>query len=460
MSAEQSNELGTLPVGRLLFKLAVPAITAQVVNMLYNIVDRIYIGHIPQVGATALTGVGVTFPIIMVISAFSALVGMGGAPRAAICMGRGDNKSAERILGNCAASLVAVSLLLTVLLRLFLQPLLMAFGASAETLPYGLAYMSIYAMGTLFVQMSLGLNAFITTQGFAKYSMITVLIGAVINIVLDPILIFGLDMGVRGAALASIFSQCCSMLWVLRFLTGERTLLRIRRKNLRISASVMLPVMALGVSPFIMQSTESLIVIVFNRSLQRYGGDLAVGAMTILTSVMQLTMMPLSGLTQGGQPITGYNFGAGKYDRVWASFRILLTVCLCYSGAMWAAAQLAPGFFVRLFANNDALLEIGSWALRVYMGAGFIMGAQIACQQTFIAVGQAKISLFLALLRKIVLLIPLALLLPHFFADKVFAVFLAEPIADALATATTLTLFFTQFPKILAQDARERGQDA
>lgn len=451
------SELGTKSVGKLLFSLAVPAITAQVVNMLYNIVDRMYIGHIAEVGATALTGVGICFPILMLISAFSALISMGGAPRAAIYMGKQDMKGAQRILGNCFACTLIVSLFLTMFFRSNSEKLLMLFGASAETLPYALSYINIYILGTMFVQLALGLNAFITTQGFAKYSMATVLIGAVINIILDPIFIFVFGMGVKGAALASVISQGASTVWVLIFLTGKRTALRLTVSDMRIRASVMLPVFALGISPFIMQSTESLINITLNRSLQSYGGDLAVGAMAILASTMQLLMMPLMGLSQGAQPIISYNFGAGSGDRVKKTFRLLLICSMVYSTSLWSIGVFSPQLFVRIFSNNSELVATACSAMRIYMGAAFMMGAQLACQQTFIAVGQAKVSLFLALLRKIILLLPLILILPNFFADKVFAVFLSEPIADFLATTTTLTLFMIQFPKILR---RNNGEDA
>lgn len=455
MAEKNESDLGTKPIGKLLISLAVPTITAQIVNMLYNIVDRIYIGQ--GVGKTALTGVGVSFPILILISAFSSLIGMGGAPRASIRMGQRDHTGAERILGNCFVTLLCISLALTVFFRTFSGPLLMMFGASPDTQPFGLAYINIYVLGTVFVQLSLGLNAFITAQGFSRYSMITVLIGAVANIILDPIFIFGFGMGVRGAALASVISQALSAFWVLRFLNGKVTTLRLRREHLRFSPKVMLPVLALGISPFIMQSTESLINIVFNRSLQQYGGDIAVGSMTILTSVMQLVMMPVSGLTQGAQPIISYNYGAKNNDRVKTAFRLLLLCSFCYTLVFWAIAQLFPAAVVRIFNSDPALLQTASWAMRIYLGAGFMLGIQIACQQTFVALGQAKYSLFLALLRKIILLLPLIWLLPQLISDQVFAVFLAEPIADLTATLTTLTLFLWQFPKLLAKNQKTGG---
>ncbi|MBC8571179.1 MATE family efflux transporter [Zongyangia hominis] len=447
MKPQQPADLGNDSIGKLLVRLAVPAIVAQLVNMLYNIVDRIYIGN--GVGSLALTGVGVTFPIIMLISAFSSLIGMGGAPRASIYMGQQRYDKAEQTLGNCFTSLIAISVVLTVALLWAGKPLLMVFGASSDTIGYATDYMNIYVCGTLFVQLALGLNTFISSQGFATQSMLTVLIGAVINIVLDPIFIFVFHMGVQGAALATIISQAISAAWVLCFLFGKSTKLKIRRKNLRVKLSVLLPVLALGVSPFIMQSTESLLNICFNSSLQRYGGDLAVGAMTIMGSLMQVLMMPLMGLTQGAQPIVGYNFGAKKNDRVKKAFRLLMIACVAFTSLFWLSMMFFPQIFIRLFNNDPELLRFTEWSIRIYLGAGFIMGAQIACQQTFIAVGQAKSSLFLAVLRKIILLIPLIYLLPLFLEDKVFAVFLAEPISDILATTTTILLFAFQFKKIL-----------
>lgn len=447
---EQKTEvdLGSGSVGKLLFKLALPAIMAQVINVMYNMVDRMYIGHIKDIGAEALTGVGVTMPVIMAISAFAALVSMGGAPRASIMMGKNDKKSAEKILGNCTTMLVAAAVILTAVFLIFGEPILLLFGASENTITYALSYMRIYAAGTIFVQLALGLNAFINAQGYAKMGMYTVLIGAVCNIVLDPIFIFGFHMGVRGAALATVISQAVSCCWVVKFLNSEKSYLRIQKKYMKPEAGIILPCLALGVSPFIMQFTESIISVCFNTSLLKYGGDVAVGAMTILTSVMQFSMLPLQGLTQGAQPIASYNFGAGNIDRVSRVFRLLLISCLCYSTTLWAIAEFAPQVFVGIFTNDAALAEYSKWAIRIYMGTSLMFGAQIACQQTFIALGNAVYSVFLALLRKVILLIPLIFILPRFIEDKVFAVFLAEPIADALAVCTTVTLFAISFRKL------------
>lgn len=449
MQQNQTEELGTCSVGKLLFKLAVPAIAAQIINLLYNLVDRMYIGHIAEVGKLALTGVGVCLPLIMLISAFAALVSMGAAPRASIFLGKGEKDNAEKTLGNSFSLLVIISIILTLIFFFFAEDLLLIFGASENTIEYATSYMKIYSIGTIFVQLTLGLNAFISAQGFAKVSMMTVLIGAIFNIVLDPILIFGFNMGVSGAALATIVSQALSMLWILKFLTGKKTTLKIKRKNLSLSKNIVLPSIALGLAPFIMQATESLIAVCFNSSLLKYGGDIAVGAMTILTSVMQFSMLPLNGLTQGGQPILSYNYGAKNPERVKKAFKILLISCVTYSMILWALAMITPKSFVLIFNNDPELLDFTSNALRIYMALSGIFGIQIACQQSFIALGNAKTSLFLALLRKIILLIPLIYIMPIFISDKTTAVFMAEPVADFIAVSTTAILFYIQFKKAM-----------
>ncbi|MCI9241202.1 MATE family efflux transporter [Oscillibacter sp.] len=454
MMNQKSVDLGSGKVSKLLFSLALPTITSQIVNMLYNLVDRIYIGHmkpVDTVGALALTGVGVCLPIIMIISAFAALVGMGGAPRASIQEGRGDPEGSQRIMGNSFTLLVITAVVLTVVFQNFAEPLLLTFGASGNTIGYALDYLKIYTMGTLFVQVTLGMNAYITAQGFTTVSMKTVLIGAGLNTLLDPVFIFGFGLGVRGAALATILSQAVSAAWVLRFLTGPKTKWRLRREDLRPRPKVFLPCLALGLSPFIMQSTESLIAVCFNSSLLKYGGDLAVGAMTVLTSMMQFAMMPLQGLTQGCQPIISYNFGARNARRVKDAFVCLLKSCVVYSAVLWAAVQLFPRVFVQIFNNTPELVDYAAWALRIYMGTTCLFGVQIACQQTFVALGNAKTSLFLAVLRKIILLIPLIYILPNFFADKTFAVFLAEPAADFLAVTATASMFAVQFKRSMAE---------
>ena len=448
---KRENDLGRDPVGKLLLRLAVPTVTAQLVNALYNIVDRMYIGHIEGVGDLALTGLGVCFPVIMFVSALSALVGMGGGSRAVVRMGAGDPEGANAILGNCATLLVVLSVVFTILLQLVKEPMLYLFGATDNTIGYALDYLTIYLWGTIFVEISLGLNFFITAQGFSTVGMATVLIGAVINIVLDPILIFGFNMGVQGAALATITAQAVSAVWVVWFLLGKRTKLRLQRRFARLDWKVLAPVLALGVSPFIMQSTESLVNIAFNASLKTYGGDPAVGAMTICSSIMQVFFLLFQGISQGAQPIIGYNYGSGQLDRVKKAFRLMLICAFVFSTTVCLSIELLPGLFVAIFNDDPALVEIAIWTLRVYAAGMFMLGIQSACQQTFVALNQAKISLFLALLRKVILLIPLILLLPMVLSDKVLAVFLAEPAADIAASVVTGSVFLWRFPKILAE---------
>lgn len=461
-AAQGGADLGSGSVGRLLFKLAVPAIVAQVINVLYNMVDRMYIGHLPEIGETALTGVGVCFPLITAISAFAALVSMGGAPRASIFLGRGDKETAEKILGNCATALVVVGVALTAVFFAFGYQLLGLFGASADTIGYAWQYFSIYLVGTIFVQASLGLNAFINAQGYTMVGMLTVVIGAVLNIILDPILMFGFDMGVAGAALATIISQAVSAAFTVWFLCSKRSYLRLKASNLRLVGKILWPSIALGLSPFVMQLTESVISICFNTQLQIYGGDIAVGAMTILSSVMQFAMLPLQGLTQGAQPITSFNFGAGKMDRVVKAFRILLISCLTYATALWAICEFAPQLVIGIFTPADGTLGVYTRsALRIYMAASLLFGAQIACQQTFVALGKAGISLFLAVLRKIILLVPLIFLLPRVLPiAQDTAVFLAEPAADTLAVITTCTMFAIVFGGMVKKWKQEQKAKA
>lgn len=446
----EKTSLGTESVGKLLFRLSLPAITAQIINVLYNMVDRMYIGHIPVIGAKALTGVGVTMPAIMAISAFAYLVSMGGAPRASIMMGKKNNEEGEKILGNCTTMLIITSLILTLIFLIFSKNILLVFGASENTINYALDYMRIYAIGTIFVELSLGLNAFITAQGYAKTSMLTVLIGAICNIILDPIFIFVFNMDVKGAALATIISQAISCIWVVIFLTSKKTILKIRIKNLKISYKIIMPCLALGFAPFIMQFTESILSVSFNTSLFRYGGDLAVGAMTILYSVMQFSLLPLMGLTQGSQPIISYNYGALNLDRIEKTFKLLLTSCLVYSSLIWAISMICPQIFIKIFTGDKELIDFSVWAMRIYMCASLLMGAQMACQQTFIALSNAKVSAFLALLRKVILLIPLIFILPLFLENKVMAVLLAEPIADFISVCTTVTIFIISFKRLIS----------
>ena len=446
--------LGKEPVRKLFWVLALPAIISQVINALYNVVDRMYLGHIPEVGAQALTGVGVCFPIIMILSATAFLFGVGGAPRASIYMGKKENEKAEQIMGNCFFSMILVSVVLTILVFVFHEPLLYLFGASENTIGFAARYIRIYSLGTMAVMLTLGMNAFISTQGFSKISMLTVVIGAITNIVLDPIFIFGLNMGVQGAALATVLSQTLSAAWAIHFLRSERSVLRLRKENFKLEKEVMLPCIALGVAPFIMQSTESLLVLCFNSSLLRYGGDLAVGAMTILSSVMQFAMLPIQGMTQGGQPIISYNYGANQLDRVKEAFKIQLFSCITYALLLWIFVMGVPSAFAKIFSSNVELIELTSWAIRIYLFAVPLMGVQIACQQTFIAFGNSKVSAFLAIFRKLIVLIPMIFILPMFLQDKVFAVFLAEPISDTIAVLTTVLLFMINFKKILKKEVR------
>lgn len=455
---EDKEFLGKEPIGKLLLRLALPTVAAQLINMLYNIVDRIYIGHIPEIGAKALTGVGVCMPLILIVSAFAALVGYGGAPRASIAMGRKDNEAAEKILGNCFTVQILISVILTVVLLIWNRDFLMAFGASENTIEYGVRYMSIYALGTLFVEVTLGMNSFITAQGFAKTGMLSVLIGAVANIILDPIFIFGFDMDVQGAALATILSQAMSCIWVVWFLCGKKTTLKIRRKNIGITPKVVLPCLALGVSVFVMQASESVISVCFNSSLQKYGGDIAVGAMTILTSVMQFAMLPLQGLGQGAQPIISYNYGAGNMKRVRRTFRLLLQSSLAYSTILWLLILLFPQGFAAMFTSDPELMIFTRTALRIYMAACVIFGIQIACQMTFNALGNAVESITVAVVRKFVLLIPLIYLMPMLLkGDQAKAVYMAEPIVDVIAVMFTACLFFFRFKKTLEKENAESG---
>ncbi|WP_367925723.1 MATE family efflux transporter, partial [uncultured Ruthenibacterium sp.] len=441
------------PVGKLLAKLALPSVAAQIINMLYNIVDRIYIGNIPEIGAMALTGVGVTFPILLLVSAFAAFAGMGAAPLASIQLGAGDRAGAERILGNSLTMLLVIAAVLTGVFGAFKEPILYAFGASDNIIGYALDYISIYLLGTVFVQLALGLNAFISAQGNATTAMLSVLIGAVLNIVLDPIFIFVLGMGVRGAALATVLSQAVSALWVLSFLCSKRSVIRVKISNMRPNGRIIGRIASLGIAPFIMQSTESLVNIVLNTGLQTFGGDLYVGSMTIMQSIMQMLVMPVNGITQGAQPIMSYNYGAKNYDRVRQTFRLLLKICLIFTVACCLFLVLLPGVPARMFTSEPALIELVKKTMPVFFAGIWAFGAQMACQVTFMSLGQAKTTLFLALLRKIILLIPLAIILPRIMGT-VMGIYIAEPIADILASFTTLTLFLIRRKTLLPNNGK------
>ena len=445
-AASVDQRLGTAPLVPLIFSLALPTALAQLVNMLYNIVDRIYVGHIPGTGSLALAGLGVTYPIIVLITAFSNLIGMGGAPRASVAMGRGDYKTAEKILGNCITLLVVLSVLLSVVFTIFGEPILMAFGASENTLPYAMSYLRIYLLGTLFVQFTLGMTPFITNQGFAKTNMATTCIGAISNIILDPVFIFGFNMGVQGAAIATILSQAISAVWVLAFFTGKRSVLRIRKANLAPDGKTLALVLSLGVSPFLMTATECVIQLAFNTGAATYGGDSAVAIMSILFSVAQIANLPVQGFCQGAQPVVGFNFGAQKLARVRQAFKIMLAVSMGVTTVVVGAVEIAPQLFLGLFSSDAGLIALGTAPLRIYMLGYFFMGAQLACQQTFLGLGEARISMFIALLRKVILLLPLSLVIPRVFGalglSQLLGLYLAEPISDIVSASTCTILFF------------------
>ena len=446
---ENKDFLGTEPIKKLLFKLAMPTVIAQIINMLYNVVDRIYIGHMPNNGSLALTGVGVCMPIILIVSAFAALVSSGGSPFASISMGEGDYKRAEKILGQCFFLQIIVSIILTILLELFGESFLLAFGASESTITYALSYLRIYALGTIFVELTLGMNTFITAQGFATTGMYTVLIGAICNIILDPIFIFVFNMEVSGAAFATIISQCISTIWVIHFLRSDKSNICLKKENIKLEKDIILPCISLGLASFIMQASESIISVCFNSSLQRYGGDIAVGAMTILSSVMQLAMLPMQGIGQGAQPIASYNFGAKNKERLKDTFKCLLIACLTYSIFLWGLIMLFPKLFASIFSSDILLINYTANVLRIYCASLGLFGIQIACQMLFVSIGNAKCSIIVAVLRKFVLLIPLIYIIPNLVSDKTIGVYLAEPIADSLAVTFTAILFFFEFRKAL-----------
>ena len=452
MKQPRNNEdMGSGSVKRWMVKMAVPAVIGQVVNLLYNIVDRIYIGHISGIGGSALTGVGLFTPILMLITAFAMLAGAGGAPRAAIAMGKGSREEAEKIMANCFTVLLILAVILTAVFSVFLPSLLRLFGASDVTLPYGTTYGRIYILGSIFVLTVMGMNPFLTTQGFSRMSMMTTVIGAGINIVLDPIFIFVLDLGVAGAALATVLSQAVSAVWILKFLTGKKTLLKLKSGNMILERKIIAPCLGLGVSSFVMVSTESLLSISFTSSLSRYGGDVAVGAMTVLTSINQLIMMPMQGVCQGGQPLMSFNYGARKLNRVKEAFLCQFFTCVTYTAVFWSLLMLFPNAFAGIFTSDTALVEYTAWAIRVFLAGCFSVGFQLSCQQAFVALGQAKTSLIMACLRKLILLIPLIFILPLFFENQAFAVFLAEPVSDILSAVVTTAVFARFFRKLIKE---------
>ena len=441
----QDNILDFMPVPKAFLKLAVPAVAAQLINILYNLVDKMFIGHIPEVGKQALAGVGVTTPVILAISAFAALVSMGGAPKASIFLGKGDTVQAEKVVGSCTWMLLLLSVLLTVLMLAFGRPVLLLFGASEDTISFAVSYMNIYCLGTVFTQLTLGLNAFITAQGKTLISMKNVAIGAVTNIILDAVFINGFQMGVRGAALATVISQGVSAAFVIRYLQSEKSTLKLERRQIRFDKEILLPCIFLGTSPALMQLTENLVAISFNTSLQKYGGDMAVASMSILNSVMQFVMLLLPGLVQGAQPLLSYNLGAGNIKRVKKTFRLLLVSCVAGSFMIWLLCMICPQVVAGIFTNDVELIQYTKWSMRIYLAVMLIYGIQVACQYSFVALDQARIAIFLTIWRKIILLIPLIFILPLLWKDSVMGVFLAEPIADTLAICTTAPMFYRYY---------------
>lgn len=448
---ENKIDLGSGNIGKLIFTLAIPAIIAQIVSVLYNIINRMFIGHIENVGTLALTGVGVCFPILILVYAFAALTSMGGAPRAAIMLGKKDNDSAEKILGSCTIGTIISGIILTIVILMFGERLLFLFGASTATIEYALSYLRVYTLGIVFIQLAIGLNTFIMAQGFAITGMISILIGAILNMILDPIFIFVLGMGVKGAALATVASQFLSALWVLYFLNSKKSYIKIKKEYLKIDLKIYLPCLLLGLSPFVMQVTESAIAIIFNSSLLKYGGDIAVGSMTILNIILQFYTMPIQGFTQGAQPVISFNYGAGKADRVKKAFLFQIVICTLYSLILWCLTMFLPTVLISLFTSDAALITYTQWSIKIYMAVMFLIGIQISCQQTFVALSNAKVSLFLAIFRKLVLLIPLILILPKLITNNVLGVFLAQPVTDIIAVSVTVILFIIEVRKTLRE---------
>ncbi|RGD75296.1 MATE family efflux transporter [Anaerofustis stercorihominis] len=446
---ENKIDLGSGNVGKLIFTLAVPAIIAQIFSVLYNIINRMFIGHIEGVGTLALTGVGVCFPILILVYAFAALTSMGGAPRAAIMLGKNDKDSAEKILGSCTIGTIISGIIMTIIILLFGEKLLFLFGASTATIEYALTYLRVYSLGIVFIQIAIGLNTFIMAQGFAVTGMISILIGAILNMILDPIFIFVLDMGVKGAAFATVTSQFLSALWVLYFLNSKKSFIKIKKEYFKIDLKIYLPCLLLGLSPFVMQVTESAIAIIFNSSLLKYGGDIAVGSMTILNIILQFYTMPIQGFTQGAQPVISFNYGAGNAERVKRAFLFQIVICTLYSLLLWCLTMFLPKVFITLFTSDTALITYTQWSIKIYMAVMFLIGIQISCQQTFVALSNAKVSLFLAVFRKIVLLIPLIFILPKLITNNVLGVFLAQPITDVIAVSVTVILFIIEVRKTL-----------
>ena len=447
------NRLGAEPIPRLIFSMGLPAVAAQLVSVLYSTLDRIYLGNIPDIGHDVLTGVGVALPVMILITAVTFLIGVGGSTLAAMRLGEGDTPGAERVLGNAFFLILTLGGGLTVLFQLIRRPMLMAFGASDVTIAYADPYLGIYLWASIFMMITLGLNLFISAQGRPRTAMLSIIISSGVNMVLDPVFIFALNLGVRGAALATLLSQAAGAAWVLRALTSEKAPLRLRAHCLRPEGKTIKTILRLGIAPFAMMSTESLVSVTLNNTLQAYGGDLYVGSMTIMLSVMQVMMTPINGFTQGSQPVLSYNYGAKQPERVRQAFKLMLIVSLAISTAFCLTAVLFPGALARMFGKDAALLALTEKMMPIFLCGVFAVGAQVACQAAFIAMGQAGVSFLLALLRKVLLLIPLALILPRFFG--VDGVFYAEPAADLLASAAAVTLFAVRFPRILRKKMEE-----
>lgn len=443
MTARQNDfSQGSIP--RNIMKLAVPMTAAQLVNVLYSVVDRVYLGHLPESDSLALTGLGITMPVISILMGLANLCGTGGAPLCSISRGRGDNREAERVMGNALALLLLLGAGATVFFLALKRPILYLFGASPDTFPYADGYMSIYLCGTLFVMISLGMNPFINAQGFGRIGMMTVLLGAVVNIALDPVLIFALHMGVRGAALATVLSQALSAGWVLLFLVGKKAILRLRREDLRLDRARTRKIVSLGLSGFFVNMTNSLVQVVCNATLQYYGGDLYVGVMTIINSIREVFIMPVHGLTNGSQPVTGYNYGAKQYRRVRQSIRFSVGVTVGYSALFWAAAMLFPGALIHIFKSDPAVLEAGVPAMRVYFAMFLFMSLQLAGQGVFVGLGRSKQAVFFSLLRKAVINAPLTVILARWMgAGGVFAAEAVSQLVGGLACFTTM--YFTVY---------------
>lgn len=447
MNHTSENDFSQGSVRGNILRLAGPMTLAQLINLLYNIIDRMYIGHLPENATLALTGLGLTFPILMLVTAFSNLFGMGGAPLFSIARGRQEEDRAADIMGTTFTMLFLSGIALTVTGLLAKKPLLYLFGASDQTFPFADQYLSIYLLGSTFVMFSLGMNNFINAQGFARKGMLTVLIGAVLNILLDPLFIFVLHMGVQGAALATIISQFFSALWILRFLTGKEALIRLTRSSLKVHLSLLKEITALGTSGFVMSFTNSAVQIVCNASLQTYGGDIYVGVMTVINSIREVVSMPVQGITNASQPVLGYNYGAKEYRRVKEGIKFMSISCIAYTTVIWILLLLLPRPFIHIFNSSPQLLELGVPSMTIYFFGFFMMSFQFSGQSTFVALGRSKNAVFFSLFRKVIIVIPLTLLLPHIGGLGVNGVFLAEPISNFVGgTACFVTMLRTVLP--------------